>query len=164
MALTGTGFDFTVTFSDTSSTTIASGQTAEYTLVITPLNGSQGAFTLQCGMLPSHATCAFNPNGESITANTTGNVEVAIATGVSSTSAQIARHPWSLWPLACGLALVPFALFRRRRALLLMALLAVLVSGVTSCASSGPWAAGRRAAEAEAEAPELPRQGIIRFW
>jgi hypothetical protein len=43
---------------------------------------------------------------------------------------------WPVLPLVCGLALVPIALVRRRRAFLLIALLAVLAGGVTSCTSS----------------------------
>jgi hypothetical protein len=44
---------------------------------------------------------------------------------------------WPALPLACGLLLAPFALRRGRKALLLVALLAILMGGVSSCTSSG---------------------------
>jgi hypothetical protein len=134
------GFDFTVAPSGSSSATVASGQTASFALVITPLGGSHGTFTLLCGSLPSFSTCTFNPPGESIAANLTGTELVQIATGVSS-SARLSRPSlpsvWPVLPLACGLVLLPLALWKRRRALLLVALAAIVASGVSSCTSSG---------------------------
>jgi hypothetical protein len=134
-SLSGMGFDFTVAFSGSSSQTVASGQTASYQLAITPLGGSTGSFTLQCGSLPSNSYCTFNPSGETIPASTTGNELVEIATGLPSSSAELSRPP--RWPLACVLVLVPMALWRRRRALLFVAALAMLACGVSSCTSSG---------------------------
>jgi hypothetical protein len=137
MALAGKGFDFTVALSGSSSQTIANGQIAYFKLVITPLNGSTGTFTLDCGSLPSYSSCTFNPTSESIPANTTGNEEVEIATGQSTPSAHLARpFAWPILPLACGGLLLPLALWRRRKALLLVALLAILTGGVSSCAGS----------------------------
>jgi hypothetical protein len=42
---------------------------------------------------------------------------------------------WRILPLICGLVLLPLGL--KRRSLLLIALLAIAMSGVTSCAASG---------------------------
>jgi len=137
MPLSGMGFDFTIASSGMSSATVASGQTASYNLVITPLGGSQGAFTLQCGSLPSYSSCTFNPPGESIPVNVTGNEMVQIATGLSSSARLSQPVRWPVLPLACGLVFVPLVLMRRRKALLLIALLAILVGGVSSCTSSG---------------------------
>jgi hypothetical protein len=136
--LSGRGFDFALTPSGASSQTISNGQTADYKLLITPLLGSYGAFTFQCGSLPPHSACTFNPASEGIPANTTGNVVVEIATGL--TTASIHATPplrWPALPLVCGLVLAPFAGSRRRKALLLFALLVILAGGVTSCTSSG---------------------------
>ncbi len=137
LALTGMGFDFGFTPTGSSSATVASGQTADYKLVITPLLGSQGVFTFQCGTLPPYTSCTFSPTSEGITANNTGNVLVEIATGLTTTTASSA-HPtgWIALPLVCGLGLLPLALRRRRKALMLMALLAMLVGGVSSCTQS----------------------------
>jgi hypothetical protein len=137
LALSGMGFDFTIAPSGSATQTIANGQTAYFTLAINPLNGSQGVFTFQCGTLPTSASCVFNPASEGVVANTTGNEVVEIATGLTQTTARSSRPPaWPVLPLACGLLLLPFALARRRTALLLIALLAILTGGVSSCASS----------------------------
>ncbi len=146
LALSGIGFDFALAANGSTTQTIANGQAADYTLEIcgaggctlTPALGSQGAFTFQCGTLPSYMSCTFNPVSETVPAGVEGYVAVEISTGVSSSSARLSRSAaWPVLPLACGLALAPFALLRRRRRLLLIALLAILTGGVSSCASSG---------------------------
>jgi hypothetical protein len=138
--LSGMGFDFAVAPLGSSSLTITNGQTANFKLVITPLNGSQGAFTFKCGSLPSYSSCTFSPTSEAIHANTTGNVTVMIATGLTTTTARSTRPmAWPVLPLACGLMLLPFASIsrtRRGRALLRIVLLAVLVGGASSCTQS----------------------------
>ncbi len=141
--LSGMGFDFAIAPSGSSSRTIANGQTADYQLLITPLNGGQGVFTFQCSSLPPYAACTFDPASEGIAANLTGNVVVQIATGL--TTASIHSSPplkWPALPLAYGLVLAPFALRQRRKALLLAALLVILLSGVSSCISSGGTSGG----------------------
>ena len=136
--LEGMGFDFAVAASGSSSQAVANGQTANYKLVITPLLGSQGVFTFQCGTLPPYAACTFNPTSEGIPANTTGYEVVQISTGLTQTTVSSSRPPaWRVFPLLCGLVLLPFALGRRRRALLLVAALAILAGGVSSCTASG---------------------------
>jgi hypothetical protein len=141
VALSGTGavpFAFTVTASGATSQTVASGKTASYTLVITPLNGSQGTFTFQCGALPTNALCLFNPATETLGAGVTGNVTVQISTGQSGSSAHVTEPAgWRVVPLLCGLLLLPLGWRRRRSYLLLAALLAILAGGASSCTGSG---------------------------
>jgi hypothetical protein len=145
VTLSGTGFDFTVAFLGSSTVTVAAGQTANSTLVITP-SGASGTFTFACGTLPTGALCLFNPNGETLNAGVQGNVQVEIST--TSSQARLERpnpdgpEPGRpglsrALPLACGLLLLPFAIFRRRRIFQLVLLLAVLACGVSSCTSSG---------------------------
>jgi hypothetical protein len=137
LALSGMGFDFILAPSGSATQTIASGQIAYYSLLITPLNGSQGDFAFKCGTLPSYSSCTFKPSSETVAANATGNDAVEIATGLTQTTARSTPPPgWRVLPLACGLLLVPIALARRRRALLLIALLAILTGGVASCSHS----------------------------
>jgi hypothetical protein len=72
-----------------------------------------------------------------IPAKGTGFLIVQIATGVTQISTPFkAAKVWRILPLICGLILVPLG-WKRRRSLLLVALLAFAVSGVTSCAASG---------------------------
>jgi len=138
ISLTGRGFDFAMMPSGSSTQTITDGQTANYTLSIAPLGGSQGVFTFQCSGLPPNSACTFNPASIGIAANGSSNVTVEIATGLTIPSASLSRPvAWPVLPLACGLALLPFALRRRRRALLLAALLAALIGGISSCTESG---------------------------
>ena len=142
--LSGMGFDFTIAPSGSSSQTVANGQTADYKLVITPLNGSQGVFSFSCSSLPPYSACTFNPASEGIPANTMGNVVVQIATGLTTASINHATpYAWHALPLACGLLLAPIALARRREVLLLVALLVILVWGVSSCTSSGIVSGGK---------------------
>jgi hypothetical protein len=145
VSLSGTGFNFTVAFSGPSTQTVAAGQTANYTLVITPV-GASGVFNFGCGTLPTSTLCLFNPTAETLNAGVQGNVLVEISTTASSARLEkpkIGRpgpgEPglWRALPLACGVFLLPLAIYRRRRIFQLALLLAVLVCGVSSCAGSG---------------------------
>ncbi|MDE3187826.1 MAG: choice-of-anchor D domain-containing protein [Acidobacteriota bacterium] len=137
-SLSGMGFDFTATLSGQSSQTVASGQTASYTIDLSPLNGSTGTFTFACGSLPANAACIFSPSSDTVAAGTSGSVTVQVATG----QAQVARlsrgeSGWGMVPALCGLVLLPWA-WRRRRSGLLLVLAALLVTGgLSSCSASG---------------------------
>jgi hypothetical protein len=132
--LQGMGFDFALAASGLSSQTIADGQTAAFRLVLTPLLGSQGVFTFQCGSLPPYSACVFSPSSAAVTANSSGYEGVQIETGLTQTTASsTTRRMVRVLPLACGLLLLPFVLGRGRRTLLLVAVLAILAVGITSC-------------------------------
>jgi hypothetical protein len=140
VALAGVGFDFALTASGPTTQTVAAGQQANYTLVLTP-SGSKGDFTFTCGTPPTNAFCLFNPATESLNAGVQGDFEVQISTGSTTTvrldSPPAHPGPWRAAPLACVLLLLPLA-FTKRRKLLLFAVLAVLLIGeVASCTSSG---------------------------
>jgi hypothetical protein len=136
--MTGVGFDFTATAGTTASQTVASGQTASFTLTLTPASGLSGAFSFQCGTLPTYAACTFSPAMETVSANSTGTDILEVATSQTTASLQRpADSPgFASLPIFCVLLLTPWA-WRRKRALGLMLLLILLVSGVSSCASSG---------------------------
>jgi hypothetical protein len=144
LALSGMGFDFALCFGSSvapcvtsSSQTISNGQTADFHLTIAPLDGSEGSFTLTCSNLPAYSSCAFNPTSPTAYSGASVYETVEIATGLTETSSNSSRPPvWPALPLACGLALAPLGLARRRRAVLLVALLAILAGGVSSCTSS----------------------------
>ena len=52
--LSGMGADFTVALSgESSQTLVSSGQTARYTMILSPLSGSSGTFTFQCATSPA---------------------------------------------------------------------------------------------------------------
>ena len=134
-ALSGMGFDFTAALSGQPSQTVASGQTASFTVDIAPMNGSAGTFTFSCGSMPANAACIFNPVSDTVAAGTSGSVTVQVATGQSQTAGIERRAGWGFVPALCGLVLLPLA-WRRRR--LLMVLAALLVAGgLSSCSGSG---------------------------
>ena len=141
VALSGVGFDFGIAITGSASQTVARGQQANYTLVISP-NGANEAFTFTCGTLPANAICLFNPPSESLNAGVQGNVEVQISTSNNSTAR--VQHPgsWRAVQLACVLLLLPLAIHKRRRIFLLAALAAILAGSMTSCTSSGGGAGG----------------------
>ena len=138
--LTGMGFDFSLVPTGIASQTISNGQTAYFSIAITPLNGSQGLFAFQCGLLPPSSSCTFSPSTEAVAANTNGTVVVAIATGLTQSTARSSRPTaWPVLPLLCGLLLAPFALarrVRRRGILVCIALLAILPACASGCAEA----------------------------
>ena len=61
VALSGVGVDFAVA-SPTGTQTVAQGGSAQYTINVTSLGGTDSsAVTLACSNLPAQATCAFSP-------------------------------------------------------------------------------------------------------
>ena len=143
VSLTGAGLDFTLGSVGSAAVAVSSGQTADFMLSIAPLNGSQGTLTFQCGTLPANASCAFNPTTETLNAGVTGNVTVEIATGQSLTVARSYKPiGWGAIPVVCGLLLLPLGWWKRRRALIIGAVLAILMGSVSSCASSGGGSGG----------------------
>jgi len=135
--LSGMGADFTMALSGESNQTVSSGQTARYTMILSPLSGSSGTFTFQCATLPAHASCAFNPASETVAANSTGSVTIQIATGQSNSAAATGGPgEWRVLPVALGVLLLPAAWGRRRKALLPLVLL-MLAMGFTSCSGGG---------------------------
>ena len=138
VALSGMGFDFAAAISGSTSQTVSSGQTADFALALSSVNGSQGTVSLQCSSLPAHAACVFNPGTVTVNGNAQGSVTVAISTGqATAASAGAPAGPWRVVPLLACVFLLPLAL-RRRRALMIVALLAaVLCFGAVACTSSG---------------------------
>ncbi len=131
--LSATGFAFTVAASGAAGLTVASGQTADFPLVINP-SGAEVTFGFACGALPANTSCSFNPSTETLNPGVEGNVTVEIATGKASAAAR--NRDWGALPLLGGLLLLPSALARRRKAFLAVLLLVLLASGVSSCTSS----------------------------
>jgi len=141
IALNGMGFDFTIAVSGSGAQTVSSGLAASYTLVLTPLSGSQGTFTLGCTTLPSNASCAFTPANPAVGSGVSGNVTVQISTGIVAASMRDQRRGSPNAPLVCGLALLSLG-WRRRRALVLCGLALLMAVGVTSCTSAGQKSGG----------------------
>jgi hypothetical protein len=136
--LSGVGFDFSSATTGSTSQTVASGQTATYTLTLTPNGGMASTFTFQCDGLPNYAACVFNPGSLSVMANSSGTETLQITT--SQSSAAVERRGWrdAALPVSfgVGLLLVPLAV-RRRRGMGLALVLVVCAGAFAGCAGSG---------------------------
>jgi len=143
VVLAGIGIDFHFTALGSSTGTVVQGQTAYYKLAVTPLGGTSGGITFACGKLPAKALCIFNP-AQLAGLKATGNVQLGIGTGKATAAKN--DLPWGeKGMIVCAVLMLPLGWWRRRyigearvsRLLLLGGLLAVAVSGVSSCAGAG---------------------------
>jgi hypothetical protein len=118
------------------STTVAAGQTASYSMVLTPAAGYSGTLSLTCGNLPAHAACTFTPSSLSVSNGSSVNFTVAVSTA-DTQAAVMLRLLRETGPVF-GLCLLPF--WRRRRGSRSGALLtfsAVLLLGVIAGCGGG---------------------------
>jgi len=107
--------NFTVSVSP-GSATIQQGQSATFSVVVTPSTANLGAVTLGCSGLPANATCTFTPS--LLTFSTTGQqtsvlaVSTGMAVAASSRTHQVAGE---LSIALAGMAFLPFVVGRKRR-------------------------------------------------
>ncbi|WP_229741066.1 choice-of-anchor D domain-containing protein [Silvibacterium dinghuense] len=149
VALSGSGEDFSLQVSGSSTATITSGQTASYLVQVIPVNGSTGTVSLSCAGAPVNATCVINPATVALNANATASATVTVETGVADTAMD--GRSRALMPRASPLLLavaLPWLAVRRRktapaarRMLSLLALfvlfLAPVACGVSASGGSG---------------------------
>jgi hypothetical protein len=100
--LSGTGQDFSLTPSVSSTQTVAPGQVANYTVAVAPLGGFNRTVALSCSGAPAESTCSVSPGP--VTLNGTASVPVAVTVTTAGTSASLA-HPSDLPPGGDRLAL-----------------------------------------------------------
>lgn len=129
--------DFAITATPTTES-IKAGQSATYTLQISPQNGFSGTVTPTCSGAPQYSTCTVSPTSVVLDGSTTSSVSVTIAT--TARSASLIRKPDSrlgfMWAgglfLVGGLLLSPRT--RRRVPSAMMALVLLLSA---SCGGGG---------------------------
>jgi hypothetical protein len=115
IALTGTGDDFQLLVTGSSSAVIVTGQTATYAIQVVPVNGSAGTLTMGCTGVPQNATCTLNPATLPIASGVTGYATVTIASGTAATtSSAIPGHPWKRAGVTFA-ALLPFVVLGTRK-------------------------------------------------
>jgi len=135
ISVTGSGIDFSMPSSG-GSDTIKAGNTATYTMSITPVGGTfSTAVSLVCEGVPAFSTCTINP-----TSVTPGAEPAAITVSVKTTGtgAQLSvpgtapRTVFAVWTLTTGFGLFGMFLFgvrpRRNRATILF--LIILIGGM----------------------------------
>jgi len=137
--------DFDLSFSGATSLTVRQGDTAKYTIRVTPANGIATPITFSCGPLPVGTACAFSPNPLTPGPNAE-DVGLSISTQASSASLvplfgnRDSRPLWAFWLGLPGLALLgPLgAADRRRRATgCLLLLLVLLFAFQIACGGEG---------------------------
>jgi hypothetical protein len=129
LPLTGVGVDFTLVSDGPSSITIASGQTATYSLLLTSVAGLPGSVAFTCSGVPAHSTCTVNPASAVLGGN--ANISVTVATGLATAAADAPRMPWSARLVWLAMLLPVGLVFKRARQRLPMFFL-LLVTGCST--------------------------------
>jgi hypothetical protein len=75
-----------------SIATVTAGSSAAFTLTVTPSNHYNGTVTFSCGLLPSLATCTFNPASVVLDGSTPVTVQLTVTTAAVSASLQGPIH------------------------------------------------------------------------
>lgn len=152
VALTGTGQDFSLTASS-SSASVSPGQTASYTLTLTPSASFNESVSLSCTGLASssEATCSVSPGSVSPTGAT--SVTVTVNTTAASHLLPLSRRQPLIpggqvqWLLVAIIGLAGMTRLAQRRAQIMPVRLrlalatacitAVLALGMTACGGGG---------------------------
>jgi hypothetical protein len=88
VSLTGAGEDFSITPSSAATVTVASGQTASYSLSLVPNGGFNQSVAFSCTGAPAHSRCTVSPNPVVLNGSAAVTVSVTVSTAASSLSFQ----------------------------------------------------------------------------
>ena len=145
IALSGTGMDFALS-STTTSQTVSAGQTANYSLTLSPEDGFSQTVNLACTGAPTLATCTLTPNSATVSGTASATVAVAVSTTAPSTAWLAPPAGRSLPPGFTGLermfwlygllglaSLATLAAARKRRAAYLLGACLLLAMLWTAC-------------------------------
>jgi hypothetical protein len=144
VSLTGTGSDFSLTPSGSTSATVQAGSTATYQLTFSAVGGTfANAVNLSCGGAPALSTCKVTPSTISAGSGSTG-VTVTVTTTAPVAALLMPRESqrgamWATWIfqgpgfLMVGLVSLGGKERQNRRRLLLMCLLIGLILFAVGC-------------------------------
>ena len=110
VTLTGMGQDFAVAPSGSATATVAPGQTANYTIAVTPYGGFDQTVTLSCSGAPAQSACSLSSSSVALNGSTPASVTVTVTTAGSTASlAHPAGFPpangtLAVWLAFCGLS------------------------------------------------------------
>lgn len=131
--------DFSLSVSPTFAV-VSAGETASFTVTLTPANGFTGTATFTCAGLPQATTCSFTPESATLDGTNPATVEVKVRTTQRSAAPPPARPPSPL-PWLLGLtffvALAGLARMARRRVPAIAALATAIILCVLFLASCG---------------------------
>jgi hypothetical protein len=111
LTLTGTGIDFALSASGSTTATVSAGSQAVYPLLLTSIAGLAGTVGFTCAPIPAHATCVVNPATGML--GGTSTITVTVATSVAGASLHWPGERAVVW-LAGILPFGLLALGRRR--------------------------------------------------
>jgi hypothetical protein len=111
LALTGTGIDFALSASGSTTATVSSGLQAVYPLLLTSLSGLTGTVGFTCAPVPAHATCVVNPTAGAL--GGTSTIKVTVATSVAGASLHWPGERVAVW--LAGILPLGLLVSRRRR-------------------------------------------------
>jgi len=158
VTLSGAGQDFSLAPSGQTTATIAPGQTAGYTVVVTPGGGFNQIVAMSCSGAPGQSTCSLSSSSVALNGTTAEVVNVTITTaeGSAGFTQPVGRLPYGgtlSWLAFSGtLALVTLLTLAtwlrklRPQNLYGLALLCLLLIGVTMSACGGGGSGGATSA------------------
>lgn len=147
--------DFTITSNPTSAT-ITPGQSATFSLTLTPIGGYAGTVNLSCGSLPSKVTCSFSPSAITPINGSSAKGTLTISTTAAVAALDIPPAPGGTpWLPAgtltvaglLGLFINPRRLTRWNRRLWMLACVALLCSAglcLSGCGGSSTNSSGNQ--------------------
>jgi len=145
--LAGTGQDFSVAPSSSSTATVAPGQAANYTVAVAPGGGFNQTVTLTCSGAPAQSSCSVSPSSVKLNGASPAAVTVSVSTAGGSARLKYpgkfapGRNKLALWVALSGLSgIVLLGSDPRKRYGRLLcgfALLCVLVTVMTWSACGG---------------------------
>jgi hypothetical protein len=144
--LSGTGQDFSLAPSVSSTQTVAPGQVANYTVAVAPLGGFNRTVTLSCMGAPAQSSCSISSSSVTLNGATTAPVAVTVTTaGTSASLTRPSRFPragnslalWLAFSGLPGLVLLGGGLRKRRGRLLYGAIFACVLFAVMMLSACG---------------------------
>lgn len=99
LVLTGTGADFTIAVAAGAPTSamVTAGQTASYSLALTPEDGFTGTTSITCAGAPAEAVCSVNPGSVALDGAAPSTTTVTLTTTAASFSQPKGDSP-EKWP------------------------------------------------------------------
>jgi len=84
VALSGAGQDFSLAPASSASATISAGQTANFTVAVSPGGGFNQSVAFACSGAPSQSTCAVSPSSIALNGSVATTVTVTVTTRAAS--------------------------------------------------------------------------------
>jgi len=144
--LSGAGMDFGMSSSATSST-VSAGQTANYSVTVTPLGGLNQTVNLTCSGAPSLSTCTVTPSSVTLNGAAHAPVTVSVSTTAGTMTTPFDKVPpplitafgRMLWPYAMLIlaSLAALAAAGKRRAAYMLGFSLTMILLWSACGGGG---------------------------